>query len=170
MPIFALLQVAAAHWSRVYSDSPALETGVAFAHVGGLLLAGGCALAADRATLRHWRAAPVLRQLHLQELHAVHRPVLTGLAVTVVSGLLLLLADLEKLLPSPAFWLKMGLVLLLLANGAWMTREETLLRLGRPASPEAADRAWRRLRASALSSLALWFLIVLAGTWLVNAA
>jgi hypothetical protein len=34
----------------------------------------------------------------------------------------------------------------------------------------AAERPWRRLRRSALASVALWLAVTLAGVWLTNAA
>lgn len=105
----------------------------------------------------------------LEELSAAHRPVLAGLAVTAVSGLLLLAADLETYLASPVYWVKMGLVVLLLANGALLARTERAL-----AMPEldagAAAASWRRLRRSAHASRLLWLLILFAGVALVNVA
>ena len=38
-------------WASMYSNSWALRSGISFAHIGGLVGAGGCAIAADRATI-----------------------------------------------------------------------------------------------------------------------
>lgn len=154
----------AAPWARLYNNSNALSTAVTFAHLGGLLLAGGFAIASDRATLRLVRTGPAAERAHLEELHAIHRPVLLGLLLTFLSGLLMLGADVETLLPSPVFWVKMGVVLLLLINGAILRRTETVLRLG-SAPPE---RTWRRLRWSAAASLVLWFGSLFLGTALLS--
>ena len=162
MSVVAFAARVAAPWAHLYGASKLLSTTVTFAHVGGLLLGGGFAIAADRATLRVSRHA-VRRRAHLDELHAIHRPVLLGLALTFVSGLLLLAADVETLLPAPLFWIKMGVVAVLLANGALLQRAETALRRGR-GNP---DRVWRQLRGAAMLSLTLWFGSVLLGTGLL---
>lgn len=107
---------------------------VEFLHIGGLLLAGGLAIAADRSTMRALRLPVSERALSMLELAAVHRWVLTGLTVIVVSGLALLTADIETFFGSWIFWTKMGLVILLLTNGFMMTRIERMLAL------EADDR------------------------------
>jgi hypothetical protein len=68
----------------------------------------------------------------------------------------------------PAFWVKMVLILLLIANAWFMMRRETQLRNGTLASaiinPVVSARLWMRLRRHALISITLWFSIVLAGT------
>ena len=107
---------------------------VEFLHIGGLLLAGGLAIAADRSTMRALRLPVSERALSMLELAAVRRWVLTGLTVIVVSGLALLTADIETFFGSWIFWTKMGLVILLLTNGFMMTRIERMLAL------EADDR------------------------------
>ena len=42
-------------WNDFYGHSKTTETLVVFLHIGGLLLAGGLAISADRATLRALR-------------------------------------------------------------------------------------------------------------------
>ena len=161
---FSLVASLVERWASLYAESSNIETAVSFVHIGGLVFAGGLAIASDRSALRAHALAPTLRTHVLDEIHRVHRPVLIGLAMTMLSGMLLLLADTEALLGSVVFWVKMALVGLLAANGAWLTRLESGLRAGRlePAT------GWRRLRRSAQASITLWFLIVLLGSALLN--
>ncbi|HEY5061064.1 MAG TPA: DUF6644 family protein [Gemmatimonadaceae bacterium] len=151
-------------WADFYSHSKVAETVVEFLHIGGLLLAGGLAIAADRSTMRALLLPVSERPLHMMELASVHRWVLTGLTVIVVSGLALLTADIETFFGSWIFWTKMGLVILLLINGFMMTRIESVLAL----EPDDQSPQWAKLRRVATSSLALWFTIALAGVALVN--
>ena len=153
----------AAPWAHLYSGSKLVSTSVLFGHLGGLLLGGGFAIAADRTTLRMVRAPAEVRRIHLEELHAVHRPVLIGLAVTFVTGLLMLAADVATFLPAPLFWFKMGLITALLGNGIVLGRSETALRTG----TGPAGRTWRRLLIAAKTSLFLWFGSLLLGTALL---
>lgn len=153
-------------WNDFYSHSKAAETIVTFLHIGGLLLAGGLAIAADRGSIRALKNTAHSGPYHLRELSTVHRWVLTGLTVVVLSGIALLAADIETFWGSWIFWLKMALVALLLINGLVMTRTEAALaRDSSDASP-----AWRTLHRTAVTSLGLWFLISLAGVALVNLA
>ena len=75
--------------------------------------------------------------------------------------MLLFAADVETFLYSRIFWLKMGLVALLVVNGA-------LLLAGERHVQRDAPRAWTRLHYTAISSLVLWFLTALAGVTLTN--
>lgn len=152
-----------APWAHLYNNSPLLSTSVVFLHLAGLLLGGGFAIAADRSTLRMVRANASVQRIHLRELHATHRPVVIGLAVCLISGVLLLAADVKTFLPAPLFWIKMGVIALLLGNGAVVERAETALRRG-TRSPE---RTWRRLARAAKASLLLWFGALLLGTALL---
>ena len=161
------LAAVAEPWRSAYSDSAAISTAVLFTHLAALVIGAGLALAADRATLRSWRATPPERERHLAELAHTHRPVVVALGVLFVSGALLFLADVESYATSPVFYVKMGLVALLLANGFSMTRAEGALRAGAVRSGEA-DRLWRRLRTSALASGTLWLATLLAGTMLAS--
>ena len=151
-------------WSDFYSHSKMTVTIVQFLHIGGLLLAGGLAIAADRGTLRALRLAAAERHGHLRELDAVHRWVLAGLATVVISGVALLAADIETFFGSWIFWTKMGLVVVLLINGLMMTRAEHGLR------QDATDRSphWKTLHRVAVSSLTLWLVIAAFGVALTN--
>lgn len=151
-------------WNDYYSHSKAAETVVQYLHIGGLVMAGGLAIAADRGTLRAMRIAAADRSHYTRELGAVHRWVLTGLTIVVLSGLALLASDIESFFGSWIFWTKMGLVLLLLLNGLRMTQIEAALR--RDASDGSPH--WARLHRTAITSLVLWFVITAFGVSLVN--
>jgi hypothetical protein len=153
----ATITQAAQAWASYYSDHTAIRIGVVFCHFAGLMAGGGLAVAADRGTLRLARASDAHRAAHLDELHAVHRVVIAGLALTFASGILMAAADLETMLASRVYWTKMALVLLLVGNGLAMQRAERLART-------QPVRGWPALNRAALTSLVLWFLIVFAGT------
>jgi hypothetical protein len=152
---------ASAGWSRIYSDSKVLSTGIIFLHLAGLLLGGGAAVAADRETIKAAGEPDPVRGDHLAFLGSVHTIAISGLVMLVVSGVLILLADLETFWSARAFWIKMGLVALLLANGVVMQRAERTAR-------SMPVQAWRRLKLTSIVSLGLWFAIVLAGTILAS--
>jgi uncharacterized membrane protein len=153
-------------WAKVYGHSKVLATIVAFLHVAPIVVGGGLAIALDRSTLRVRHDEPGARARHLSELGGGHGVVLGALALSLLSGVALLAADLETYFDSPIFWIKMGLIVLLLANGALMTRTERLLRV----AGAGAEAHWRRLRTIAITSLALWLTITLAGVALMNLA
>jgi hypothetical protein len=152
-------------WSELYGDSLVLPTLIVFGHIAALVFAGGLAVTLDRATLRAARGPAEFRWRQLDELAAAHRLVLFGLALSVVTGVLLLTADIETYFGSWIYWIKMGLIVLLLVNGYAMTRAESRIRL----TPNAADEpGWDTLRRTAAISIALWFAIAFAGVALVN--
>lgn len=151
-------------WNDFYSHSKVTQTIVLFAHIGGLVLGGGLALATDRATFRLGRLAPNERALRLTDLAVAHRTVLAGLSISITSGLLLLASDIETFFGSWIFWTKMILVGLLLANGFLMTRAE--LWLARDATDTSPG--WGRLRTAAIASGVLWYTVTLAGVALAN--
>jgi hypothetical protein len=148
-------------WAAFYSGSAVMRTLVAFVHVAGLVSAGGAAVAADRAMLKATRRGLQVTRDQIESIHNTHRIVLVGLTGIIASGLLLFAADVDTYAPSKLFWLKMGMVALLMINGA------VLVRVGRgPQSPD--DRTRRTMRWTAGLSLALWFLTTLAGAGLPN--
>jgi hypothetical protein len=134
---------------------------VIFLHLGGMLVAGGLALASDRSTFRVSGKPPEIRREHIAELSAVHGPVLWALGVVLASGAALVLADVETFLPSWFFWMKMALVAVLMVNGQTLQRAEK----GLVEDPES-DAGWRRLRWAAGRSVALWGVVVLLGVLL----
>jgi hypothetical protein len=144
-------------WARVYADSALVSTGVVYVHLAGLLLGGGAAVAADRETLKAARESEPARADHLAFLGSVHTIAIAGLGMLAVSGTAMLLADLETFWSARVFWIKMSLVVLLLANGLLVRQGELLART-------LPERAWTQLKETSIASLALWFSILLAST------
>lgn len=155
-------------WNSAYSNSTAISTTVTTIHIVAMLYAAGLAIAADRATLRALKGTIDARSRQIEELAAVHRPVLIALSVLFASGVLLLAADIETFAVSVVFWVKLGLVALLLMNGAVLERTEARLRAG--AQTDWASPLWRRLRTSSYASLTLWTATAVLGVVLANKA
>jgi hypothetical protein len=146
-------------WSSLYSNSPALRSAIGFAHVGGLLSGGGCAVAADLATMRASRRGRMAVADEAARLHDVHRVVIASLVFVVVSGFLLMFADFDAYLASTAFWIKMAAVVALVINGAWLMR----------AGDRAANHGQvRHLQMASVASLLLWAGTTLLGATLPN--
>ncbi len=164
MPSLANIVQLTEPWATAYANTPVLQTATTFAHFAGFLLGGGFAIATDSATLRAARRREPSRRRQLAYIHGIHRLVLIGLGVTLASGLLMFASDVETFATSTVFWVKMGLVMLLLANGGAMALTEKALRAG----TAETGRGWSRMRGTAQCSLVLWFAAVLAGTMLVN--
>ncbi len=161
-------------WNSLYSDSKVVSTAVTSLHILALLFGGGLALAADRTTLRALKRPEAERVSQLRELRSVHRPVVIALALLFVSGLAMALADVNTYATSGYFWVKMGLVALLMANGLYLLVVERRLnaavdRAGPPA-PVVEPALWRHLRRASVASLTLWGLTALAGALLTGMA
>jgi len=146
-----------ARWAHLYGHTPVRAT-VTYLHLVGILVGGGVAVAADRASLRLSPATPHWSE-ELARLASVHRWVVGGLALIFASGLLMMFAELGSLATSGVFWTKMGLIALLLGNGYLRMRAETALRQG-------LGSGWSRFRRASVASLVLWFVILLSGTLL----
>lgn len=157
-------------WQSAYSDSTAISTTVTAIHLIGMLVGGGLAIAADRATLRISHELPGERERHLGELRQVHRPVLIALIILFLSGVAMVTADIKTFIASPVLWVKLGLVALLVLNGVVLERTETSLRRNGHTEPGPPPDKWGTLRAAAVASIALWMATLVAGTILVNAA
>lgn len=153
-----------APWQAFYGDSRITEIAVTSVHVVAMLVGGGIAVAADRLTLRATRREGADRHAMLEELQAVHRPVKIGLAALFLSGVALAASDVETFAASPAFLVKLGLVVLLSVNGLFMLRTERLLRR------EVTEKRWGMLRLASWLSLLLWISTAVVGVVLVNAA
>jgi len=146
-----------ARWAHLYGRTP-VSTGVTYLHLVGILVGGGVAVAADRASLKLSPATPDWSG-ELGRLASVHRWVVSGLALIFASGVLMMLAKLDGVATSVVFWTKMGLIALLLGNGYVRMRSERALRQGCAAG-------WERFRRTSVASLVLWLVILLAGTLL----
>src|SRR5882724_6361018 len=145
-------------WAHLYGHTAVIAT-VTYLHLVGILLGGGVAVAADRASLRLSPATVPDWRTELDRLAAVHRWVVGGLALIFASGLLMALAQVDSFGTSVVFWTKMGLVGLLLGNGYARLRTEIALRQGSVA-------AWGWFRRTSIASLVLWLLVLFAGTLL----
>ncbi|MEO8453337.1 MAG: hypothetical protein ABI647_26350 [Gemmatimonadota bacterium] len=157
-----------APWQSIYNGSTVLSGSVTAAHILAMLLGGGLAIAADRSTLRLTGSNTAAHGHQLTELEAVHRPVLIALVVVFVTGLLLTAADFKTFMKAPIFWVKMGLVVLLMVNGAVLTRTENTLRRVMP--EEADGLLWARLRINSWISMALWAVILVVSVFLTDSA
>jgi hypothetical protein len=151
-------------WSDYYDDHTIVSVTVLFGHIAGLLLAGGAALAADRFILDAARGDDALRAVCLARLPGVHRMVAFGLALVVVSGVLMTFSDLNAFLASGVFYLKGAFFLLLILNGFVLLGGERGARVG------DGVRGWQRLRASAIASSFLWLATAFIGVLLTKAA
>ncbi len=145
-------------WIDYYGGSSAAETVVTFLHLGGLFAAGGLAFALDRAVLRSGRHPLPRREDVARDMGHAHKAILLGLGVVALSGLAMTAADPKTYMVSKIFWVKMGAVLLLLANGWFLKRAGERL-VEEPDAPTA----FRRLRRAAVRSMGLWAVTVLAG-------
>jgi uncharacterized membrane protein len=156
------LRTLATDWSSVYSNHAALRTAVTFAHLGGLVVAGGSAIVADRAILTALKRDDAQCRSLLASVQSSHAMVLIGLVFVLASGVLLFAADVDTYLSSRLFWIKMGLSVLLIVNGAGLMRAERHTR--------ASDHrnSGRILRWTALASVTLWSATTLLGTGLLN--
>lgn len=150
-------------WATYYADHRWVQTTVLFAHLSGIFLGGGFALATDRDTFLAVRAARLSGQIrHLGRLRTIHKPVMLGLVLALASGFLLYLADITHFNGSVVFWLKMTLLAALLANGYLLKLTEETLSTGKQDSPVLWERLWK----ISAASMALWLAVILAGTLL----
>ena len=159
--MFGLISNVLETWTSFYSNHAVVRTLIGFFHIGGLVLAGGCAISADRSILRARERDLAEKSNELQTLRGTHRIVLISLAGVIASGIFLFAADADNFLHSIVFWLKMGLIVALMANGFLIVRAE------RQAESDVA-RAWRTLTITSTVSVALWMLTTLAGAGLPN--
>jgi len=150
-----------ARWAHLYADHAQLSAAIMFAHLSGVLVAGGLALAADRASLALEAGSGSL-VAEIARLKTVHAWVIGGLALTVATGGLQLLSDLHTYLTSWLFWTKMGLIAVLLLNG-WVR-----LRAERGIESGDVEPHFRRFRRTSLASVMLWFAVLLAGSFLTT--
>jgi hypothetical protein len=158
--IVATFRDLATTWGSFYANHAAMRTVIAFAHVGGLVAAGGASMMVDREILSAYKRREQSVPVVLRTVHKTHGVVLAGLMVVIASGVLLFAADLDTYLWSRLFWIKMALVVALMINGA------VLARAGQVSSNR--DHSWETLQWTAITSLSLWFLTTFIGTALPN--
>ncbi len=155
----------AAPWNEMYSDSPVISTLLVFVHLGAIMIAAGTAFRTDRRALR-CVGAQEDRPAYLRSAVLVHRSVIRALAVVIVAGVLLFLADVEALAQSPIFRTKLVLIALLLGNGLAIMQVEKRLRIQMQDTP--GEHSWRPLAMTARLSQILWVATILAGIALRN--
>jgi hypothetical protein len=158
------IAAAAKPWADFYSHSKTTSSIVTWVHLAGVLVGGGFALASDRAAIRAAGADLDERTRVLRDFGTIHRPVLAGLTVVVLSGVMQTLSDAETFLVSKVYWTKMVLIVLLLANGYGVMRTEQRLAL----DPGPTNKLWGRFRLGALASITLWLATLLAGSFLMS--
>ena len=158
-------------YASFYNDHKALSVSTTVAHVGSMLAGGGLAITTDRAVLRMKPHDARGQRDILEDLATTHSLVITSLVVLLVSGVMFLAADVKTFTLSPLYWAKMAGVFLLLINGLRLWRAEGRLNksLHELAQTDAMPEGeWRSLRAGAITSLVLWFLIMAMGVVLGN--
>jgi hypothetical protein len=161
MMMTAALRDLATTWGSFYANHAAMRTAIAFAHVGGLVAAGGASMMADREILSTYKRREHNGAVVLHTVRKTRGVVLGGLAIVIISGVLLFAADLDAYLVSRLFWIKMALVVALMINGTVLTRAERL-------ASSNLDHSWGTLKWTATASLALWSLTTFIGTALPN--
>lgn len=158
-----MLSGAVAWWTEVYRGHDTVQLLAGLGHILSILFAARFALEGDRAALRAERRPAAQRAALLELIGNSHRPVLIGLSLALLTGLAQLLAQLAYLPGSPWAWLKLAGLVALLANGRIIRVTAERLRRG-----DAEPAAWRRLRAAAKRSLALWGTLVILGLLLTT--
>jgi hypothetical protein len=159
------VSVAIQPWSDLYASSTVVSTVVQFVHLAGLLVAGGMAIAFDRAALRAGSRTTADRTRFVSELSDVHPLVLMALGLVIASGFALMFADFDVMIGSGVFWVKMAVFGALLVNGFLMRRAGNALQR----DMKNALR-WRALERAAMRSVGLWILVVFLGVVLTSAA
>lgn len=168
MSVIQQLAMTLEPWKTYYADHDGVSTAITAIHVAAIVIAGGLAIAADRMTLRVVKRASHDRALHIRELHDVHRPVIFALIAIVFTGLLMAASDVEEFTAKPVFWIKMGLIAVMLINGLLMQKAESRVMQDTSGSNAAADPLWSRLSTFARVSMVLWITITIAGVVLAS--
>jgi Predicted integral membrane protein (DUF2269). len=148
-----------APWGDFMKHSKLAKTIVIFLHIAPIVVGGGIAIGLDRLTLRLSRGDDADRGRHLAELARTHTVVIAALAVSIISGLLLVAAEIDNFPTSWIFWVKMLFIVILLANGARMQKVEQ--RMARAGSITAED--WAGLHTAAMASVTLWLTVTFLG-------
>lgn len=147
-----------APWGDFMKHSKLAKTIVLFLHIAPIVVGGGIAIGLDRLSLRLSKGDDPDRGRHLAELARTHNLVIASLAVSIVSGLALVAAEIDNFPTSWIFWVKMGFIVVLLVNGLRMKSIETSMARSGPSEGE-----WARLHTVALASVTLWLTITFLG-------
>jgi uncharacterized membrane protein len=152
-------------WKTFWADHEAVSTAVTATHIAAIVVGGGLAIAADRMTLRMRNRDNAQRLAHAREIKDVHRPVIAALSLVVISGLLMAASDIEEFFENPVFWIKMGLIVVLLINGLMLQKSENAILENDGAM---TDTLWGRLSMFSRVSMTLWVVITVAGVVLAS--
>ena len=151
-------------WSSFYGNHQLLSVFIHFLHLAALVLGAGTALFADRQVLRAARLGPREHEAVLEILDRAHPHVVPWLILVGSTGVLMTAADTSTFLGSILYWIKMTLVVFLLANGL------NMLLAGRRARRVSVSAAWPRLVMSSRLSIILWLVILFLGSLLTVVA
>ena len=161
MALPEILTRAVSGWASFYDHHRMVSVTVRYLHLAGLLVGGGTALALDRRVFAARRLPEAERSAALDALARSHRVVVPALGLVMLTGVLMTASDTATFFASRLYWTKMGLVTLLLVNGAGFFLAETRAR---------RSGGWAWLGAASAASLALWLIILYMGAWLTAAA
>lgn len=148
-------------WASAYGDHRAISVTIRFLHIAGLVVAGGTAIATDRAILLASAGDDSRRATALAALARSHYTVVPALVLIGATGILMTAADVGTFFASRVYWTKLTFVALLFANGYGLVVAERLVKQG---------KGWRRLAMGSAVSLVLWFVLLLLGTLLTVVA
>jgi hypothetical protein len=151
-------------WSSFYGNHQLVSVFVHFLHLAALVLGAGTALFADRQVFRAARLGPPEREAVLAILDRAHPHVVSWLVVVGSTGILMTAADTSTFLGSTLYWIKMTLVVFLLANGLTMVLAE------RRARRVSLSAGWPRLVTISTISTILWLAILFLGSLLTVVA
>ena len=168
VPDLATVDALAEPWQKLYAHSTVVPTLVLFGHVAGLFVAGALTFSTELGALRLDPSDEAARRDYLRNATPSRGLIALALAIAIVSGLLLFLADLEGYAVSRVFWTKMGLVGLLLLNVVASSRLDARLRGDGDAATDERQQLWRRRRVSARTTAVLWFALILSGSALAS--
>ncbi len=153
--LWTFFQWSEASWlGAALRDSSWLFPFVEFFHLAGLAIIGGFVLVVDLRLL-----GLGLRKTPVAQLAQDAQPFLIGsLIVMIASGVALYASEATKCYASPAFWIKMISLFLVIVFTFTVRRKVTLTEESR-ISPFASKGA-------ALVSIALWSLVAWGGRWI----
>ena len=166
--VLAAVDALAEPWQKLYAHSMVVATLVLFGHVAGLLVAGALTFSVEASALRLDLHDAVARRRYFRNVTSARRATALAFAIAMPSGVLLFLSDLEAFAVSIVFWMKMGLVVLLLTNGVIASRLDAQLSRASDDASDAKENLWRRRRVSARATAVLWFTLVLSGSALAS--